>query len=120
QALQDAINTLQGKAQFDSPEHNTHIRIAQKDDAIYLDLCDAHWRAVEITRTGWRIIASHELPIKFRRTRGMLALPEPIRGGSVDMLRSFVNVADSDWPLTIAWLVTTFRPDRPFPTLALH
>lgn len=120
QALQDAVNTLRGKAQFDSPEHEIHIRIAQNDGALYLDLCDAQWRVVEITRAGWRIIDSQDPPIRFRRTRGMLALPEPRRGGDVAALRDFVNVANSDWPLISAWLVAAFRPDSPFPLLALH
>ena len=62
----------------------------------------------------------NDSPVKFRRTRGMLPLPEPVRGGSLNLLRSLVNVTDSDWPLVAAWLVSTCRPDSPCPVLALH
>jgi excisionase family DNA binding protein len=51
----------------------------------------------------------------------MLALPEPVRGGSVSELRRFVNVgSDADFTLLLAWLVTTFRPRGPYPALGLH
>src|SRR4029077_12003263 len=59
-------------------------------DRVYLDLCDPDWRAVEIGPDGWRIIANP--PIRFRRTAGMLPLPLPEPGGSLENLRPFLNV----------------------------
>jgi hypothetical protein len=32
-------------------EHDVHVRIAGDDRNVYLDLCDAHWRAVEVMST---------------------------------------------------------------------
>jgi hypothetical protein len=49
---------------------------------------------------------------------GMLALPTPVSGGSVDQLRPFLNVDDNFWRLVIAWLIATFRPRGPYPILA--
>ena len=34
--------------------------------------------------------------------------------------RDYVNVADEDWPILVAWLVAALRPQGPFPVLALH
>jgi hypothetical protein len=118
QALQDAIHGLSGRARFDNQLAEVHLRIAQTKDAIYLDLCDETWRAACITANGWTV--TDEVPVKFRRTRGMLALPEPKRGGSISDLRRFINVAEESWPLVIAWLIAAFRPHKPFPVLALH
>ncbi len=118
QALQDALNTLQGIARHDGQEIETHIRLAEKDGCIWLDLCDEEWRAVKISKEGWEIVSNP--PVKFRRTKGMKALPLPIKGGSVWSLRQLVNVTDADWPLLISWLVTAFRPGYPFPVLVLH
>lgn len=118
QSVQDALNDLSGRARFDGPEYEVHTRIAELDGAIYLDLCDLHRRVVQITSNGWQVIK--ESPVKFRRARGMLQLPEPTRGGSVKALRRLINITDKDWPLVVSWLVAAFRPGRPFPILALH
>ena len=60
-------------------------------------------------------------PVRFRRPRGLLALPEPAPGGSVDELRPFVNARDDDrWRLLLAWLVAALRPRGPYPALALY
>lgn len=118
QALQDALNTLHGVARHDGQEIEIHTRLAAKDNCIWLDLCDEHWRVIKISAEGWEVVS--EAPIKFRRTKGMKALPLPVRGGSVSSLRDLVNVTDSDWPLLICWLVAAFRPGFPFPVLALH
>ena len=59
------------------------------------------------------------LPIRFRRSKGMLPLPVPESGGSIDQLRGFLNVDDDTWRLVVAWLVATLRPRGPYPALAL-
>jgi hypothetical protein len=109
---------LRGRARFDGATYQVHTRIAEHEGAIYLDLCDESWRAVYIKPDGWEVV-THS-PVKFRRAKGMLELPEPKRGGTVEKLRDFVNVSTDDWPLIVSWLVATFRPDKPFPVLALH
>ena len=65
-------------------------------DRLYLDLCDESWRAVDIDATGWRVI--DKPPVRFRRAAGMQPLPVPVSGGSVETLRSFLNVkTDADF-----------------------
>lgn len=118
QAMQDALNTLQGIARHDGTELEVHTRLAAKDDCIWLDLCDEEWRVVKISAEGWEIV--REAPIKFRRTRGMRALPTPVTGDSISVLRDLLNVTDTDWVLLISWLVTAFRPGYPFPVLVIH
>lgn len=118
QAVQDALGVLNSRARFDGETREVYIRLAEHDGSIYLDLCDENWRAVRITRDGWEVV--NDAPIKFRRSRGMLPLPEPVRGGDLNLLRTFINVSDGDWILVLAWLVAAYRPNRPFPVLALH
>ncbi|HEX8173977.1 MAG TPA: DUF3854 domain-containing protein [Pyrinomonadaceae bacterium] len=118
QALQDALNTLHGITRHDGAEIDTHIRLASKDGCIWLDLCDEEWRVVKISTEGWKIVS--EAPVKFRRTKGMRALPLPVTGDSVSSLRQLVNISDADWPLLISWLVAAFRPGFPFPVLVIH
>jgi hypothetical protein len=118
QALQDALGVLDGKALFEGPEHSVHVRLAAHQDRIYLDLGDPHWRVVEIDAKGWRLLTTS--PVRFRRPKGLLALPVPQSGGSLDLLRPFVNVASDDqWRLLVAWIVAAFRPRGPYPLLVL-
>lgn len=117
QTLQDTINTLEGKAQFDGPTYPTSTRIAGLDGKIYVDLGDDKWRAIEIDSSGWRVVNSP--PVRFRRAKAMEALPEPMRGGSVTELRKFVNVVSHCWALLLAWIVAAFRPTGPYPLLKL-
>lgn len=121
QPLQDALGLLEGQALYKGPEHSIHIRLAEYQGCIYVDLADAAWQVVKISVNGWSIIQSRECPVKFRRVRGMLALPEPKQGGSLAKLRDFINVKnDSDWALLLAWLVAALRPRGPYPALVLH
>lgn len=117
QALQDALDTLAGYALYDGPTHEVHTRLAGLDGRIYLDLADAEWRAVEISADGWRVVT--DPPVRFRRPRGMQPLPAPQRGGSIDRLWRYANVAEADRVLLAAWATMTLSPRGPYPVLVL-
>lgn len=118
-ALTQAMEVLGAKATIDGEIHNVYTRVAPHDGAIYLDLGSPTWECVEMTRDGWRIIT--EPPVFFRRPNGMLALPTPVKGGSIDELRPFINIeSESDWMLVVSWLVGALHPTGPYPILALH
>ena len=58
--------------------------------------------------------------MRFRRTPGMLPLPEPRSGGSVDVLRSFLNVkSDNDFVLVVAWALAVLRNRGPYPVIVM-
>ena len=82
-------------------------KIADKDGKIYLDLGTSDWSAVEIDVDSWRIVA--EPPVRFRRSKGMLALPVPKQDGDLTTLQSFLNVLDSDFVLVVSWLLAALR-----------
>ena len=112
QNLGDVIETLEGEA-HDAPAQPVFIRLAEYDGKIYLDLGDPAWRVVEIDAEGWRIL--EKSPVHFRRPKGLLRLPDPVQGGSVKLLRPFVNIKDdADWILLIAWLLGALNPNGPY------
>ena len=118
QAIKDALNVIAGRAVHDGPQVSVETRIANTDAGIWLDLADDPWRAINVTSTGWEIVTN--VPVKFRRTRGTLSLPEPVRGGNLDELREFTNLPDDDeWAVYKAFLISTLRPDGPYPILIL-
>jgi len=117
-AVRSALDLLEARAQFDAPERSVHVRVAAHADRLYLDLADDRWRAVEIGTEGWRVIAAP--PVRLRRPEGMLALPEPRPGGSIEALRPMLNLADrNDFVLVVAWLLASLRPVGPYPLLAV-
>jgi hypothetical protein len=118
QALQEALNVLDGKARFEGRARPVFVRLAEHEGAIYLDLSDSERGAVEITPSGWRVVENP--PVYFRRPRGLLALPTPTPGACLGDLRRFINTADEDWPLLAAWAVMAVRPRGPYPILVLH
>ena len=119
EALQNAIETYESQALFQGPEPQMAVRVAEFGNAIELDLANERWEAVEITPSGWRVVA--DPPVKFLRPRGILALPTPICGGSISELRPFLNLeTDEDWVLVLAWLLAALRPIGPYPVLALN
>jgi hypothetical protein len=118
EALQSALNVIEAKAHFDAPERIVHVRVAGLDSTLYLDLGDERWGAVEIDATGWRVI--DKPPVRFRRASGMQPLPTPIRGGSVEKLRSFLNVqSQADFVLVVAWALAVLRNRGPYPVIVL-
>ena len=119
QAIRDAIEVLAARALFDGPECAVHVRVARTRDAIHLDLADPKWRAVKITASGWEIVT--DSPVPFRRPDGLLRLPDPVRGGTLEELRPFLNVADDvQWRLAVGWLVAAVRGVGPYPVLDLQ
>ena len=118
EALQTALNTIEAKAHFDAPERVAHVRVGGLDGRLYLDLGDEDWRAVEIDDMGWRVI--DDPPVRFLRANGMRALPLPMPGGSVETLRSFLNVKrEADFALAVAWLLAALRKVGPYPLMVL-
>src|SRR5438132_425220 len=116
--IRSALDLLEARAQFDGPERAVHVRIAEHAGHIYLDLADEHWRAVDIGPDGWRVIGCP--PVRFRRPSGMLPLPEPQQGGSIESLNSFLNRASrDDFVLIVAWLLAALRSGGPYPLLAI-
>jgi hypothetical protein len=117
--IRDILDLLEARAQFDAPERAIHTRIAQHhEDRVYLDLADHRWQAVEVKPDGWRIM-THP-PVRFRRASGMLPLPPPERGGSIEALTSFLNIpARDDQVLTVSWLLGALQASGPFPLLAI-
>ena len=113
-----ALDLLEARAQFDAPERAVNIRVAEHAGRLYLDLADEHWRAVAIGPDGWRVLGCP--PVRFRRSPGMLPLPVPERGGSIEALRSFLNLSNqNDFVLVVAWLLAALRPGGPYPLLAI-
>lgn len=118
EALRSALSVIEAKARLDGPERPVFVRVGAHQGSLYLDLGDAAWRAVQIDATGWRVV--EKPPVRFRRPVGLEELPEPVRGGSIDALRSFLNVrSEGDFVLAVAWVLAALRGTGAYPVLVL-
>jgi hypothetical protein len=84
QTMQDTLSTLEAIALFGNgtETRDVHLRTAEYQGKIYLDLGTPDWKAVEIDSIGWRIVL--EPPIRFWR-------PD-----SLDLLRKYQAIAVAD------------------------
>jgi hypothetical protein len=97
-AISAELDLLEGRAQFDAPERSIHARVPEHEGLIYLDLAADRWRAIEVGPEGWRV--QEAPPVRFRRPAGMLPLPFPEKGGSIEELLPLLNLSsrsDFSW-----------------------
>jgi hypothetical protein len=116
--LADALGQLEAMALFMGHQYPVYLRVAEFDDAIYVDLCDDDWRVAKITGNGWTV--EEKSPVRFKRAAGMKALPAPERGGSLEELRPFLNVDDEGFIFYVAWLLSAFKSNSAFPVLVAY
>jgi hypothetical protein len=129
-ALGRVIGMLEARARFSDGIPEVYVRVGREGDGdaggadgggegtYFVDLGDRTGRAVAIREQGWSVV--DRPAVHFRRPEGLLALPEPARGGSIDLLRKYVNLSEPDFRLMIAWLTAAMRPVGPYPVLVLN
>lgn len=116
----DILRVLEGQALFSSPEIPVHLRVAEHNGGIVIDLCNASWECVVVDATGWHV--EKISPVKFRRTRGMLALPTPLPDGNLNDLRRLANLTldEEQWYLLVVFILSAMRPLGPYPVACLQ
>jgi hypothetical protein len=118
EAVNVALDTIMARCSM-GPKVDVHVRFARSREAIYLDMCDDQWHAIEVTKDGWHVVQNP--PVLFRRGAGARPLPVPVKGGTLESLRPLLNCGDdSQWCLMMAWLVGAFLPEGAFSHLVLN
>jgi hypothetical protein len=116
------VSVFEARARFDGSLPSVHVRVASAGQgdrqAAYLDLGDSEGRAVEIRPGAWSIV--DRPTVHFRRAPGMMPLPAPESGGTINLLRPYVNLGELDFRLFVAWLTSAIRPNGPYPPLVLY
>lgn len=117
-SLKVALATLRGQAQFEGEICEVFTRIAKTETGYWLDLCNDAWQCIQITATGWAVVAGEGAPL-FTRSTSMRPLPVPERGGTLDVLWPLVNVTKADRLMVLAWMLECLRADTPHVVLEL-
>ena len=117
-AMEQALDALEARAQFDGPEEEVFVRVASYQGDVVIDLCNKDCQVLRVGAKGVQIL--NNSPVRFRRTKGMAPLPYPAPNGSIDDLRPFVNLADEEgWVLLVGCLIGALRPKGPFPCVEI-
>jgi len=117
-AVQQTIELMAARTNEDAPIADLFMRVGYKDNKIYLDMVNADHQAIEIDSQGWRVL--DDSPVYFRQSKGMLPLPTPVQGGTIDELRPFLNLAcEGDWRMIVAYQLMMLHQTGPYPVLAL-
>ncbi|WP_373539906.1 hypothetical protein [Chamaesiphon sp.] len=117
QTLQDTLSTLEAIAIFRGETREVHLRTAEYQGKIYLDLGTDDWKAIEVDSSGWRLLS--DPPVRFWRPDSLLLLPIPVTGGNLDELKDLLNVDGSSWTLIVTFLLFCFCHDKTYPVLVL-
>lgn len=127
QAMQDALGVLSARALFDGEEKRTCLRVAGSVDKgkILVDLCNSDWQTVAITADGWEVRDAHDgndaYDAVFRRSSAMASFPTPRRGGSLALLKKYVNFeTEGDFLLYVSTIFGCFMPQGPYAGLAIN
>jgi len=80
EALEAALRTAETISLNRGPRYPIWRRVAAHDGKIFIDLGCRRWRVVEIRAGGWQVLDTAPAEVKFLRSRGMGALPEPEAG----------------------------------------
>jgi len=119
--LEDVIGTIEAMAlhSAESTVRDVRLRVAgNRRGPLFIDLGNADWTCVKVTREGWEVVPHGEVP--FRRANGTHALPTPVRaegplGTALDEFFAMVNLTAEDRALSTAWMVAALLPNGPYP-----
>jgi len=117
-SLKNALTLLTARATQAGQEQQAHLRIAEHDGDIYIDLGDPDWHVIRVSRDGWAV--ERASPVQFTRAQGTKPMPHPSLDGDIGDLYSMVNVREEDLPLLAGWLLGALYPRGPYPILLLQ
>ena len=116
--VQTNVRMLEAAANFGPNCLPVFWRVAHTDSEIVIDVSDDARSVVIIDGQGWYCATQSEA--RFIRHDGMLPIPALVRGGRVNFLRPFLNLAcETDFDIVVAWLLSAQRGRAPFPVLVL-
>ena len=116
------MSLLEARAWFGGETPSGFVRVArggaENEPAYFVDLGGSTERAIKISAQGWELVDQPD--IRFERPKGLLPLPVPTRGGSIEMLRPYTNVTDDGFRLLVAWLTAALRSVGPYQILCFQ
>lgn len=87
--INELIRRMRAQALLDNRKEPVFTRLGWKGNCHYLDMANDKGEMIEITAQGWRVTT--EPHVWFVRSKDMAPFPTPKSGGSIELLRKYVN-----------------------------
>ena len=111
--ISNVIKQTAAEARMAGRMYRIYRRVARDADVVTVDLADPSWRAVEVTSTGWRQVATASA--RFRRSSIMRPLTAPTSGGSLKDLEALLGMEHGDdFALIVGFLLAAYRGLSPY------
>ncbi|MGJ5819924.1 hypothetical protein [Paludibaculum fermentans] len=119
-AVDEVVMAIETTAMSRGSRMPVFCRVGEMDGKVYHDLVNPRWEAIEIDKTGYRVVT--RCPVKFRREPGMLELPVPVSDDSGgERLRGVLNLRNRDqFDLIVSWMLGAMSPSGPHPILGVY
>ncbi|WP_409432774.1 bifunctional DNA primase/polymerase [Litorimonas sp. RW-G-Af-16] len=106
--LNEVISALEAEAQFNGSQQIPHVRLAEHEDAIYIDLGRLDGQSVKIDSSGWKVVT--KTPIKFRRPSGFKELPLPQKSNGYSDMHRLLGLSGQNSTLRLAFEINCLNP----------
>lgn len=116
--LKQVASTLNGIAKNEGSKKQTFIRVGCSDQAYFIFMNNLKQQVIEVNACGWSIL--DQSSVKFLVKNTMKDLPVPEVNGDYEKLWDYINIPEKYRLLVLAWILEAFRPDTPYPILALY
>jgi hypothetical protein len=119
EALENCLKICEAEAMVTGNIKQVWLKTAYHENKFYIDLCNDKWQAIEVSKQGWRIVESQDLPVRFVRSAIQEPLPIPTQGGDLSKLWELLPVAEESKPLVTAWILSCLVATGEKPILVL-
>jgi len=111
------VEVYAATALYEGVEHQLHLRTANGDGSVYIDLVDQVGQAVYVSKEGWRVLP--RAPVKFYRPPNMKPLPEPLQEeADASLLQDMLNLPEeSEFRLLLTACSFALLPGKPYPII---
>ncbi len=115
------IRELETDAEIHAPKQKHHVRYAEHDGAIYIDMANEAGEQTRVTGDVYEVIAGSDSPVVFSPDKNRRELPIPVAGGSLGDLKELISFdTEEDYIMCVAGVVTACVPDIPKPVILIQ
>ena len=131
EAVGGMLRLLEARAMDGGQQRPVFRRVAKVDGELFVDLGNEKWDFVHVRADGWGIVGppgpvpasrhaeaqaqrSLRSSVRFVRSQGMLPLPTPQGGASIELLRKFLPpLSADDFRLVVGFLLASLEQSGP-------